>query len=165
MPFEVLTFSMCQQYRERQNLQAGSTLVAILNEQNCLISEFQRIEPLVSQFSFLTQIIDDIADTGEDLTAMRPSYAVGALVNNPEELERIQVFITEHQYAKITPRQFRRIAPQSYALINQTFNGYCKEFEKQTGKHGLTRLARTLYSFYPAVRNILFKVNANIANF
>ncbi len=165
MSFEDLTFDFCRTYREDQNMLAGSTLVALLNGNNSLDPTYQKIEPLVAKFSFLTQIIDDIADTVEDLAAERPSYVVGALVDVPDELNAMRTYVARNPTTKLTPIRFQRIAPLAYDTVVSTFGKYSNELEVESGSKGITRLGGVMFRYFPPIRDILYKVNPKYANF
>lgn len=164
-PLDDMTFESCKTYREDQNLQAGSALVALLNGPNCLNPTHQEIEPIVAEFSFLTQIMDDIADTAEDLTAERPSYAVGALLDHPSEMAAVRAYIAAHPNAKLTPHRLNTLAPGSLHIITETFNGYLNHLYEQTGSKTLTSIASGLFHYYPYIRNVLYCINPKYANF
>lgn len=164
-PFAQMDFEYCKDYRESQNARAGGVLVAMLNGVNCLHPELQAVEQDVSKFSFLTQIMDDIADTAEDLTAQRPSYATGALIDNPAELQRMREYIDKHPGAKVTPGQFRQVAPAAYGKIRQAHKSYCKELKDLEGGKAMTNLARGAFFVFPYFRNLMYKINPDFANF
>jgi hypothetical protein len=164
-PFQAMDFEYCKDYRESQNAHAGKVLVAMLNGTNCLAPELQAVEPMVSKFSFLSQTMDDIADTAEDLTAERPSYAVGALIEHPDELARMQDFVAGKAKIKVSPGQFKQTAPESYDLLRETYSQYCKELRTLKGGRGIVSLARGGFYFFPHFRDFMYKVNPQLANF
>lgn len=164
-PFEDMSFKYCREYRESQNLQAGSALAAMLNGTSCLDPRRQQIEGTMARFSYLTQIIDDIADTAEDMTAKRPSYAVGALMDNPAELQLMREYIAMNPDCKLTPRRFRRLAPDAYQMVHGAFADYSSELRQSPGGAELTRVASRLFHVFPYVRNVLYRVDPKYANF
>lgn len=165
VPLHDMTYQSCRAYREEQNLHAGSALVALLNGEDCLNPERQRIESVVAQFSYLTQIIDDIADTAEDLIAERPSYAVGALLDHPAELDRMRCYVMENPHTKLTPYVFNRLAPESLRVLTETFGEYQTTLYALAGSRGLTTIASSLFKHFPYIRNVIFRINPKFANF
>lgn len=165
--FEDLSFDICRKYREDQNTMAGKVLVAALNGNTCLDPSRQVLETRIPRLSYLTQVIDDIADLPEDLSAKRPSYAVGALIDNPGELACMQNFIVENGIKKVTPRLFRRIAPQAAKKVDDLFEQYRVELEHdlQHNGRGLSILAEGLYRYFPYIRNLLYRIKPEFANF
>lgn len=163
-PFEELTFDFSRTYREEQNHRAGTALVALLNGRQCLDSRFMAVEEPVAEFSFMTQIIDDIADTSEDLSAQRPSYAVGALVDHPIEMERMQTYMDANPNAKVTPAQFKNIAPDAFTQVYDAFDSYANDLGSSASRD-IARLGRNMFRYFPYVRNGLYRVNPKYANF
>lgn len=167
--FENYTFGYCKNYRELQNQKAGEVLVALLNGRACLDPKKQALEKSVPRFSYLTQIVDDIADLPEDVIAERPSYAVGALVSNPEELARVvQKVKSLNKPIKVTPREFHELAPNSAEMVDSLFQQYREQLVLSSvggNGEGLSVLAQAMHSWYPYLRGALFKINPSFANF
>lgn len=166
-PFEDFSFTNCIQYREEQNLMASRALMATLNGNTCLDPKRQKLENQIGDLSYLTQIIDDIADLPEDLAAERPSFAVGALVDNPDELAKTRRVLLAKDLKKVTPGLFKSIAPQAYEQVENQFQLYRQGIEMNFGKDGkgLSLLAQFTYDLFPHVRNMLYRVNPKFANF
>lgn len=166
-PFGELNFEACKKYREEQNAMAGRALVAALNGKTCLDPSRQALETKIPRLSYLTQLIDDIADLPEDLGAKRPSYAVGALVDNPEELDRLQHLIAEKGIKKVTPRLLRKVAPRAAQKVDELFKQYRTELEHdlQNSGRGLSILGEVMYRYFPYIRNMLYHIKPEFANF
>lgn len=162
-----MNFVYSKRYREDQSAHAGRVLVTALNGNSCLDPQRQALEVTLPRFSYLTQIIDDVADIAEDLKARRPSYAVGALVDHPHELQNARHLIAERGIAKVTPRLLQIIAPEAYKQIQNTFLNYCADLEKTMGQNGRTigLLAQGVFNYFPHVRDILYRIDPNVANF
>ena len=77
--------------------------------------EITRLLPI---FSFTTKIMDDIADLNEDIQCKRPSYAVGAIRENPDEFKCMKEFLDNNpSVAKITPEMFKKLCPNSFSKV------------------------------------------------
>lgn len=166
-PLAEMDFCYSKKYREDQNMMAGRVLVAAMNGKTCLSPDKQQLELKLPRFSFLTQIIDDIADTAEDLNAGRPSFSVGALVEHQDELQKMRELIALRGILKVTPRLLKNTAPQSYRQVNEAFRSYCTDLEQAMGKTGksVIQLACAVYNYFPYVRNLLYRINPQVANF
>lgn len=158
-------YSVC--YREEQNFRVGRALTAALNGIRCLDPELQALEKIIPRLSFRTQMVDDIADTGEDIAFKRPSYAIGALVSHPFELAAMETFFAQHPATKLRPANFRKIAPQSYDMLYGTFQRYGREVVEQMGNKGkmLTSIGTITYHIFPYVRDVIYSINSRYANF
>jgi hypothetical protein len=163
-PFDELDFETSRTYREDQNRRAGTTLVALLNGRNNLDPRYRAVEDPVAEFSFMTQIIDDIADTAEDLSARRPSYAVGALVDNPRDMARMEAYMAANPNAKITPGQFKLVAPEAYDQVYGAFTDYADSLRTSASK-GIATLGTRMFRYFPHIRNALFRIDPKYANF
>lgn len=161
-----LTFTECVRYREEQNQKIGEALVACLNGAQCLNPRLQALERTVPRLSFRTQVIDDIADIPEDLDNERPSYAVGALVDHPEDLQAIHAYIHTHAVGKITPTLFKRIAPTSSKQVKKQFDAYGTELEQEgvTGSM-LAGMGNATFKYFPTFRNVMYRINPEYGNF
>jgi hypothetical protein len=137
-----------------------------LNGAQCLDPRSQALERTVPKLSFRTQVIDDIADIPEDLSNERPSYAVGALVEHPEELQAILSYIQAHSVSKVTPALFERLAPISSKQVKTQFDAYGKELEQEgvTGSM-LASMGNTIFKYFPTFRNAMYRINPKYANF
>lgn len=166
-PLSMYSFDYAKRYRETQNGSVGQVLTALLNGKNCLEPDLQRLEIMLPKFSYLTQIIDDIADTFEDLEANRPSYVVGALVDNPDELAVVENIRSQGKITKLSPKQLHRYAPNAYGKISSAFHHYTDQLEQATGMSGrsINLIAYDVYRFFPSVRNLLYRINPQYANF
>ncbi|GIW59343.1 MAG: hypothetical protein KatS3mg087_0409 [Patescibacteria group bacterium] len=163
----MMSYKYCKNYREQQNGQIGSVLVACLNGMRCLDPGLQELERDVPLLSFRTQIVDDIADTVEDLSMGRPSYVVGALVDNPNDMARVLEFIRSRpEVAKFTPKLLRTLAPRSFDTVKGDYDGYANELMRH-GKRGkfLVGLGDPLFYLFPAYRDLMYRINPNYANF
>lgn len=165
--FSSFDFNYYRKYREEQNQTAGEVLVALLNWDKCLDPNFQKLETIIPKFSFTTQMVDDIADTVEDVEAQRPSFAIGALTNNPEEFEKFLTEVRKRGIKKVHPSLLRKFAPQSYRLLREQFREYCLFLETHSGRkgRGFSIIANSVFLYFPSVRDFLFKLNPKIANF
>lgn len=165
--FSSFDFNYCRKYREHQNQQAGEVLVALLNWDKCLDPNFQQLETVVPKFSNLTQMVDDIGDTTEDMEAKRPSFSIGALRDNPIELERFTTETEKRGIKKVHPSLFKALAPQSYRLIKEQFQKYCAELEAKPDARskGFDQIAHLVFHYFPTVRDLLFRIRPQIANF
>lgn len=162
-PVSVFSFAYSKRYREGQNQTAGETVVALLNWDRCLDPKRQRLENVIPGFSFLTQMVDDILDTPEDLVAKKPSYSVGALVDNPQELEGIQSLIELKGLEYITPATLREYAPHSFATIDTNFQAYTETLNLMLSDMGfagkdLVFIVKALYKYFPAVHSLMQKL-------
>lgn len=164
-PFSDYTFAYSREYREQQNQIAGETLVSLLNWDKCLDISYQSFELLVPRFSFLTQIIDDIGDIGEDFKAERPSYAVGALVDNLEELERVKSFLSSSKSHDIDVRQLQALAPQAWKTVDGAFRYYEHTLQKDLDQQGVSGgglliIANLLYRYFPKLNGFIRSIDS-----
>ncbi len=164
------TFEYARAYREEQNKRAGETLVAILNWDDCLSPEKQGLEDVIPQFSFLTQMIDDIADTPEDLLYKRPGYSVGALSDHPAELAAVEEYCKKTGSKKIHPKTLRKLAPESHSLLQNTFDSYSKTLSNELAilgipSKGMLQVGQLLYRYFPTVRDIIYHISPKRAVF
>lgn len=161
-----LTFDACVRYREDQNQKIGEALVACLNGSRCLDPRFRALEQTVPKLSFRTQIIDDIADIPEDLDGERPSYAIGALVDHPRELETLTMRLHAHAVSKVTPALFKQLAPESSARVRAQFDAYGAAL-KEEGVTGavLANMGDVMFKYFPVFRDAMYKINPKHANF
>lgn len=166
-PFEDYSYAYSRNYRETQNLAAGRMLVAVLNGRNSLDERLQRTESLIPRFSYLTQIVDDIADLPEDISAQRPSYAVGALNEHPAEMDAVTKATYDRNIKKMTPKVFKALAPQASSLVHAQFETYQQQLEMDSDKNakGLSLLAQGIHQHFPRIRDFLYKINPQYANF
>lgn len=166
-PLIEMDFAYSRRYREDQNTYAGYALVAVLNGNSCLNPKRQALEITLPKISYLTQIIDDIADTAEDLSAGRPSYAVGALVEHPAELQNVRDLIVKRGAVKFTPHLLYKVAPESYQQVNKAFLAYRTSLEDAMDRDGrsIGLLAQGMYNYFPYIRDIIYLINPNAANF
>ena len=165
--FEKYTFDYCVKYREDQNRKIGSLLVALLNGNRVEDDRLKKLEEIVPRLSFRMQVIDDIGDLEEDLRARRPSYAVGALQEHPEEMERIMKLTTVGKVKKVTPSMLEIHAPKSYILLINQYKKYGKELEDE-GVNGkfLKDLGDLMFSQFPKARDFIYNyINKKWANF
>ncbi len=163
--FGDMSFDYCVDYRESQNSFAGSTLTALLNGKNSTDPQYQSLEPAVAKFSFLTQIIDDIADIPEDLVAQRPTFATGALIDNPKELDLMYDFVAKRNCAKVNPSDYEAVAPNAYEMVLTAFNKYIAQTEQFAGDKSVRRVGTRLFHHFPGLRNVLYRINPKAANF
>ena len=161
-----LTFDECTRYREAQNQKIGEALIACLNGARCLDLRFQALERSVPKLSFRTQIIDDIADIPEDLGNGRPSYAIGALVDHPEELKAMREYLQVHAVGKVTSALFEHLAPKSSSQVRKQFDAY-GEALKQEGITGsmLASIGNVIFKYFPTFRNAMYRINPTYGNF
>lgn len=103
LDFAKYNFENCVKYREDQNFTVGSLLVMLLNGNSVDNSRLQRLETVIPKLSFRMQIVDDIGDLKEDIEAQRPSYAVGALMEHPNEFKAVEALIQKGVIVKVTP--------------------------------------------------------------
>jgi len=166
MPLEDYTFAFSRSYRESQNQCAAEVLVALLNWDKCLDHPMQRLELVIPQFSFLTQIIDDVIDVGEDLKAKRPSFAVGALVDHPKELEAFRRTLGDEK-RKMRHSSIKKVAPRSYAQICSVFAEYSGNIQSGAGveSEGLLFSANKLLMFVPSLEVLLSEIRSNATFF
>ena len=166
-PFDQYTFDYSRKYREDQNFEAGRVATVCLNGRGCLDPKLQRFETILPRFSYLTQMIDDIADTAEDVLAQRPSFSVGALIDHPQELERFRSEVIDKGVEKVYPSLLKKVAPQAYAQIYHTFQEYCSILEKEIGidARGLTTIATAIYHVFPKIRGVLYRLHPELSYF
>lgn len=164
---EEFTFAYCRAYREEQNRMIGALLTACLNGRYCAISKMQHLELVIPALSLRTQIVDDISDIPEDLNMGRPSYCVGALVDCPDELTHVRAYLAEHcQVRKLQPREFKKIAPKSYALVVEIYRQYGENLYGQgQSMVFLRKVGDLLFDWFPMIKNILYKIYPPAANF
>jgi hypothetical protein len=160
-------FDICSEYRIQQNTRIGELLTALLNGINCLDPRLGILENAVPPFSILTQIIDDVADTREDLENGRPSFMVGALNEHPQERRRVEDFLSQHPLiVKIRPNVLGQLAPQSYHLVKEAYNKIALDISKQSPRAEVVRLAaKPLFHFFPLYRDMMYRINPRYANF
>lgn len=127
----------------------------------------QYLEYVIPMLSFRTQIVDDISDIPEDLRMGRPSYCVGALVDYPDELTYMRAYLSKHrEVSKIKPREFKRIAPKSYALIVETYRQYGENLcGLGQSMAFLCEVGDMLFNWFPMIQGVLCKINPQAANF
>ncbi len=156
----------CRSYRESQNMAAGSVLTAILNWSECNDPELRKLEVIVPKFSFLSQIIDDIGDLPEDIEAQRPSYALGALRDHPNEFSRVLEEIQSDRIQKFSYRQLRELAPLSRTDLESLFILYENELINIAGgRVGVfIKLAQQFYWHFSGTRDLLYKISPSWAS-
>ena len=154
-----LNWINCKQYREDQNGKIGRLLSTVLLGDN--YSHFPQVIIGLPTISYLTQVIDDIADLPEDLANGRPSYAVGALNEHPKERIYLQRYIQKRDLGKVTPRQFQNQAPQSYALVYRQYQEYLAQIEYQW----LQELLEQIFLWFPVYRDLMYRIDPRYANF
>lgn len=161
------TFDFSRKYREEQDYTIARVLTICLNGVHCLDPKYQEYEGLLPFLSYRSQIIDDIADTPEDLTAGRPSYTVGALHSHPEELKAIETMVNLGNIQKMTPQHLKKVAPRSYALVRNAYDEYGEWLVEKYGVPGqiLDFAGRVAYWAFPIMRDIMHRVNDRYANF
>lgn len=166
-PFDNFTLEYSKKYREDQNRQAGSVSVALLNWNMALDPKFSFLEDLIPGFSFLTQMIDDIGDTPEDILAKKPSYSVGALIDHQDEFNRFNLEIVKRGIKKIRPNVLKVLAPKSYQQLEELFDEYTTQLVDKTGFDGkvLTDGVRIIYKYFPYVRDFMHRINPKLVNF
>ena len=160
------SFAFCVNYRENQNRMIGELLTACLSWSHCLHAPFKRLEGVLPTLSYRTQIVDDIADIAEDMRALRPSYCIGALVDNPDEFARVKAYVTTRTVGKVTPRLFRRLAPRSYDLVREKYSLYGAEL-RRAHKAGsfLSMVGDMLFGGFPVIRDVVYRISPHLANF
>ncbi|HSW88526.1 MAG TPA: hypothetical protein VLG12_05180 [Candidatus Saccharimonadales bacterium] len=166
-PEEDYTFAFCKDYREKQNAVAGRVVVAFLNGKDCLDPELQQLETTVPYLSYRTQIIDDIGDIAEDIELRRPSFMVGALRDNPDELERIKEVIKRKNIRKFTPHKVKKYAPKSYEVVKEAYVQYGEAITQRHGGRGevLDRAGRIAFHTFPVMRDVMYGVNERYSYF
>jgi len=164
---EDLSFEYCRRHREEQNMMAGRVVCALLSWEDCQTEKGQYVERALPQFSYMSQLIDDICDLPEDIEASRPSFALGALNEYPNEKKRIINVIKEDDSKKLSYTVLSKEAPNVTKLLDSLFDFYRTEASELGGKN--TRLildiARLMYSNYSKVKRITQRINPSWATF
>ncbi len=166
--FNDFNFEYCIKYRETQNEKIASLLIAFLNGNAVKDAKLIGLESVIPRLSFRTQIIDDIADIQEDFENKRPSYAVGAIKQFPEEEAGVLAYLNLNRGKKIkfTNVLFKKLAPQACELVTAKFTEYGKELEL-LGVSGnfLKRLGDFMFKMFPIARDVIHKINPDYSNF
>lgn len=165
-PFSEYTFDYSRHYREKQNGKIGAVLTALLNGNKCLDPEYQKLERFIPRLSFRTQIIDDVADTTEDIAIQRPSYAIGALNEFWDELMILKELTKKHPNIKIRPNLLAKLAPRSFDLLLKQYASYGEEL-LALGKAGklLKTIGDKLFYLFPTIRDWVYQIAPDFANF
>jgi len=165
--FHKLNFKRCVEYREQQNQKIGELLVMLLNGNSLNDIYLQSVAQILPRLSFRTQIIDDIADLGEDLLAKRPSFAVGALLDNPKEFEKVSEYIEQTPNTKLKPKILHELAPDTYKEIRQKFDTYGRELDALGSEaRMLRRIGDKMFDYFPVFRDIVYNyISKEAANF
>ena len=161
MTEEDLSFEYCKKHREEQNMMAGRVICAFLNWEDCRTEEGQYVEKALPQFSYMSQLIDDIGDLPEDLGASRPSFVVGALNENPDEKIKISNFIKIEDIRKLSYDVLKIEAPKTTELLDALFNNYRREAAKLGGldTEVILGIAKLMYFKYSKMKKIIQKIN------
>lgn len=161
------SFDFCRSYREQQDRRVTGMLAACLNGAACLDPAYQQLESVMPWLAYRSQMIDDLADTTEDLAAGRPSYAVGAINEYPAERRAVDRLLVERNVAKVPPRVLKSVAPRSHQLLKNTFAGYGQALVEREGFRGRVLDAAGWGTFhaFPVIRDVMYQINPRYANF
>lgn len=99
--------------------------------------------------------------------AQRPSYAVGAPIEHPNELQRVRKEIAQQGVKKVTPEFLKTYAPDSFARIMAKYGEYGASLDK-VGIRGelLKTIGNHMFTTFPAIRDVIYNyINKSWANF
>jgi hypothetical protein len=164
---EDFSLDFCKDYRESQNMMAGSVVSALLNWSDCTSEKGQRVERILPKFSYMSQIIDDVGDIPEDLEANRPSFAVGALNEHPDEKALVTDTIMRSSLKKLSYDNLKRFAPESVQILDQLFEEYYQVASELGGKETqmVLGIAKIAYVYYAKFREVIYRLNPAWATF